>query len=632
LIARLDSKLIALPSWLICILYSYAGVQPLFVVFELRPDLYEGIKSAVFLVVFVFKIYFFLIIIYSLQTGRMFNYFFCSRILNDHVRTMKDQRATPKETPLPVSGDAKPVEPPTDRPAEKESPKSNGTRPGKTADDDHLLVWGERLGALATIAFVVPLLGYAAGSENMKVWLASSSPTYVLIVLHLLLLLIFSVWFFVTWYRRRKVSPPSEPSKSKELSRKFRELSKQRFEKLSEPEFKEVSEPDFDKDLSDLTEKQSTAFTKYFLCFWISLLLLYAGLLWAKYRAPKADAQVALAAQKQAALSDKTLPPSYRALIASTQTAGGRISEPTMSTLKMLGKVRYSLLLFVLNNFTALSVFCCFGILYMPRDDSDFEAKLRLTRRYSLLIAFLLTLLTPLLLVVVKGNAFTQSDVDQISTLFAAVGGTLNAVAFALLIARLDSRIIGIPSSLIAVLYGYAALQPLFVAFNQSTNVLRAIETSAVIAALLFKICLILIVVHVARTRGLRDYLWFFPVLHRSVNSVFHNQFEITAYGREPGSFTFSIFDRNVERYRTEASYSTKAQCDEAVEKLVDLMKERKNYSTTPKELRGTYWIQIRPVGGDLVCESTDLRSADEVVDLIEESIEKVPYCKYSRA
>jgi hypothetical protein len=71
LVARLDSKLLGLPSWLICILYFYAGVQPMFVVFELHPEVYAGIKTAVLWVVFIFKIYFFLIIFYSLQTGRM---------------------------------------------------------------------------------------------------------------------------------------------------------------------------------------------------------------------------------------------------------------------------------------------------------------------------------------------------------------------------------------------------------------------------------------------------------------------------------------------------------------------------------------------------------------------------------
>jgi|GEM_PF-4148069 len=634
LIARLDSKLIALPSWLICILYFYAGVQPLFVVFELEEGMYVGIRTAVFLVVFIFKIYFFLIIIYSLQTGRMFNYFFCSRILNDHVRAIKEQRAQPtsEKTPLTVSGDAKLAEHATEGSADEQA-QTDLTQPGKLADAQ-LLVWGQRTGAFAALAFVVLLLSYGAGPDRMKGWLASSNPKYVFIYLHLILLSIVSLFFF-TRHKRHRVSPPSKPSKSKDLAKEFRKLSEERFEKLSDPKFKVASEPEFEKRLSALTDKQFAAFKKYFLWFWISLLLLYAALLVASHRGPTADpSQVSQAPQNQAVLTDKSLPPSYRLALASTLPPDGNVRAPNPATMpapEMFEKVKYPLLLFVLNNFTVFSVFCCFGILYVPRDDKDFEAKHRLIFNYSFLIAFLLTILTPLLLVVVKGNAFTQSDVDQIPTLLAVVGGTLNAVAFALLIARLDSRIIGIQSSLISVLYGYAALQPLFVAFNQSIPVLRAIETSAVLAAFLFKICLILIVVHIGRSRGLSDYLWFFPVLHRSVNSVFHNQFEIRAFSLGPASFTFAIFNKNVEIYKTEKSYPTRAECDAVVENLTKRMEKGSSYRPALKPVQGTYWVQVTNSDDLLICESTSLRTKEEAHELINESIEKVPYCKYDR-
>ncbi|HKO99928.1 MAG TPA: hypothetical protein VJU86_23340 [Pyrinomonadaceae bacterium] len=607
LIARLDSKLIALPSWLICILYSYAGVQPLFVVFELEPEVYAGIKTAVLLVVFVFKIYLFLIIIYSLQTGRMYNYFFCSGILNDHVRRIKLQRfqATCEKEPPLASSNAKLAESSSEKAANEHSPETAPTHAGKGADD-HLLVWCQRLGAFAIIAFIGLLLGYAAGPVAMKGWLASPYPKDVVIYLHLVLLMIGIGWFFLTRHKRHRVSLPSEPSRSKELSKEFRELSEERFDKFSEPEFKE--EAKFKK-LTVLTERQFTAFTKYFFWFWISLLLLYAALFVTTSGAQRIGlAQVSQPSQQQ-------------------QSQG----KAPVATREMFGKVRYPLLLFVLNNFTVFSLFCCFGILYLPRDDRNFEAKHRLIFHYSLLIAVLLTILTPLLLVVVKGNSFTTSDVEQIPLLFAVVGGTLNAVAFALLIARLDSRIIGIRSSLISILYGYAALQPLFVAFNQSSDVLRAIESAAVFAAFLFKICLILIVVHFGRSRGFSDYLWFFPVLHRSVNSVFHNQFEIRAFSLGPASFTFAIFNKTAEIYKTEKSYLTRAECDGVVDNLTKRMTKGSSYRLAPKPLQGTYWVQVTNSDGSLICESICLRSEEQAQDLINESIEKVPYCKYDR-
>jgi hypothetical protein len=209
-----------------------------------------------------------------------------------------------------------------------------------------------------------------------------------------------------------------------------------------------------------------------------------------------------------------------------------------------------------------------------------------------------------------------------------AVGGTLNAVAFALLIARLDSRIIGLRLPMVTVLYTYAALQPLFVTFNQPSRLLKFIATSAMIAAFLFKICLVFMVGHVRKSGGLINYLWFFPVLSKSVNSVFGNQFEIKLYSPKPKSFTFSISNNNVETYRAVEIYDTKEECEAKIKTLVGAMKERQNYFKPP-EIQGTYWVQVS--ADKLLCESTGLRSEAEVNELINESIKMVPYCKYNR-
>lgn len=77
LIGRLDSKLIGLSVGLVSILYVYAAVQPLFVVFSIPDKINENIKTFVLLTVFSFKIYFFLIIVYILQSGRLLNYLCC---------------------------------------------------------------------------------------------------------------------------------------------------------------------------------------------------------------------------------------------------------------------------------------------------------------------------------------------------------------------------------------------------------------------------------------------------------------------------------------------------------------------------------------------------------------------------
>src|SRR6185503_15541898 len=91
LIARLDSKLVGLPSWLISILYSYAAAQPLFVVFELnQTEVFDKITTGVLIFVFVSKIYFFLIITYALQTGKMLNYLSCFPILEKRAKKARE--------------------------------------------------------------------------------------------------------------------------------------------------------------------------------------------------------------------------------------------------------------------------------------------------------------------------------------------------------------------------------------------------------------------------------------------------------------------------------------------------------------------------------------------------------------
>jgi hypothetical protein len=92
LIGRLDSKLIGLSVGLISILYVYAAVQPLFVVFVSPVQINENIKTFVLLTVFSFKIYFFLIIVYILQSGRLLNYLCCFPTLHTFIDSIWGNR------------------------------------------------------------------------------------------------------------------------------------------------------------------------------------------------------------------------------------------------------------------------------------------------------------------------------------------------------------------------------------------------------------------------------------------------------------------------------------------------------------------------------------------------------------
>jgi uncharacterized protein YegP (UPF0339 family) len=650
LIARLDSKLIGLPSSLICVLYFYAGVQPMFVVFELHPEVYAGIKTAVLWVVFIFKIYFFLIIFYSLQTGRMFNYFFCSEILNDHVKALKESLSAESESKIQAASDhlQRHSEPSTATPQEQSPQEAEQAPQIETVDDDLRAIWFKRLGVVAIVFFAGSLLFYVSLSEEYKHWIDGSRLSDYVVRLHLLLLIIICGVVIRAWYRETKNG--------------FLPNDQARFQKPAELRFR-LDKPDSAYarkrtlgDLSNRTNEQFKSFTHYFRLFWISLLLLYTAM-WLSGRGETTkpyesfDCPVAAVGQEMAAALSNEQPVQPSASSEHSQTPAAQVhssgatpvkkseatptpspqvAEKLLSIHEMDKNVKYSFVFFVLNNFTVLILFWCFTVLYIPADDGRFDEKHRLLRNYAVLVFVLLTVLVPLLAVIVKGNAFTPSDADKIPTILGAIGGTLNAVAFALLIARLDSRIIGLRSLLVTVLYGYAALQPLFITFNQPSNLLKFVATSAMIAAFVFKICLVLMVGHIRRSGGLIDYLWFFPVISNSVNSIFGNQFEIKAYSPKPGSFTFSIFNNNVETYRASEMYDTRAKCDHAIKTVVDAMKKKGNYSSEAEKLQGIHWIQVS-LDGQLLCESKGLRSQSEADELIDESIDNVPNCKYDR-
>jgi hypothetical protein len=59
---------------------------------------------------------------------------------------------------------------------------------------------------------------------------------------------------------------------------------------------------------------------------------------------------------------------------------------------------------------------------------------------------------------------------------------------------------------------------------------------------------------------------------------------------------------------------------------LREIAKHKESF--VPKEKFGTHWIEII-ADGDVLCHSIDLRSVQEVKELIEESAEKLPYCKF---
>jgi len=400
-----------------------------------------------------------------------------------------------------------------------------------TKAKDTRAIWFLRLGVAAIIIFASSLLVYVSLFGELKKSVDNSPLSTGVIVLHVALLLVILVVIgvFVGRDRRKEYKRGSLLTDES----RFKTASELRF-RLSEPMSPEDQNRKFDE-LSKRTREQFKSFTHSFRLFWISLLVLYLAM---GVRLPDRPAGLE-PSEKQPpselcpeSFGAKLLLPGTKANFSeenqakpqpdhkSETTQNGK-SEPLsdsqwpderLSISKLPKNTIFSFVYFVINNFSVLVLFWCFAVLYIPNDDEKFDEKHRLLRRYSLLIWVLLTVLVPLLAVIIKGNGFTPSEAEKIPTILGAVGGTLNAVAFALLIARLDSRLIGLRLPMVIVLYAYASFQPLFVTFNQPSNLLKFIATSAMIAAFLFKICLVLMIGHIRNSGGLIDYLWFFSV------------------------------------------------------------------------------------------------------------------------
>jgi hypothetical protein len=289
---------------------------------------------------------------------------------------------------------------------------------------------------------------------------------------------------------------------------------------------------------------------------------------------------------------------------------------------------------FALNTISMMFVFWCLTILYIPYQTRKGKAQQRKLIYYSSLIVFILIISFPLLFNVArKSGEFNDLSLLEYTTVFNAISGTLNAVVFALLIARLDSKLIGLRSWLVGILYLYAAVQPLFVVFSQPGLVNEVIKTVVLLLVFVFKIYFFLIIIYAMQTGRMLNYLFCFPTLNRRVNSMFDNSFEITIQKKGSKSFDFIINKHHLLIYESEHSFPSREACNAAVDRLQKLMSDETSYDINPSK-GGTFTVEIkdaRSVKRPVLCSSVDQRSNDDAQTLIKESVDNIPYCRLNK-
>jgi len=363
--------------------------------------------------------------------------------------------------------------------------------------------------------------------------------------------------------------------------------------KVQERVFNEKLGPDDQEALLNDGQAQVAQFKRYFLSFWVVMFFLYLAFLGKHLASSTGDV-------------------------------------PVISIADLITASAFPFLTFALNNISVWCIFLCFTILYLPARDEKSTRKRNRMIRFSLFALSILVLSFPL--VIFSGSSRIASTQDpsllNCFTYFDAISGITNAIVVAMLIARLDSKLIGLRSWLILILYSYSAVQPLFAVFEQKALVFQQIQTLVLIAVFLCKVYFFLIIYYTLQTGRMLNYVFCFPILNRLSDSIFENQFEIKVERESDGNLEFLVANDDKPAYKSAKSFASREDCLKHIELLREVAKRKQSY--VPQERFGTHWVEIVAGGeGEVVCRSVDLRSAHEVKDLIEDSVEKLSYCKF---
>lgn len=323
----------------------------------------------------------------------------------------------------------------------------------------------------------------------------------------------------------------------------------------------------------------------------------------------------------------------------SIRDANGLLNEREVLAIDIWGAIdekKFEFFVFASNNISLLFIFWCFSILAIPWHlKKNIKKEKRLIINGTLVIFLLTFVCYPLFLLLNnEGGKYYEDKLLTYTVLTDAVSGLINAVVIAMLIARLDSKFIGLPSYLISILYGYSAVQPLFAVFEQPAIDSQIIKAFVLIAVFIFKIYFFLIITYTLQTGRMLDYLVCFPTLARRVDSLFANQFQFK-FRKEGKGIGFSIKRKNTLVYSSRLDFKDEKECREGIKYYKRILKRKEAYKI--REVNGTYWVDVFDINPIVVlnyadkkeiCYSIPLKSRDEAKDLVNESIENIPYCK----
>jgi hypothetical protein len=190
-----------------------------------------------------------------------------------------------------------------------------------------------------------------------------------------------------------------------------------------------------------------------------------------------------------------------------------------------------------LNNFSMSNIFICFLLIQSPlssltynsislnRDLDNFLSRkdftLLIVNGFSLLHLFMLFCILNLNH---DNPEKLRTIAEGVNTFFNSLSGIFNCVAVALLIARLDSKIVNVPSNLISILILYAAIQPMYIFFASEKNYLIVLLVSGF--TLVCKVYFYLIVAYIINSGRLADLFMTFPLIKKMIEQEGYHENE----------------------------------------------------------------------------------------------------------
>lgn len=306
--------------------------------------------------------------------------------------------------------------------------------------------------------------------------------------------------------------------------------------------------------------------------------------------------------------------------------------HPIDSWTKALTYKWEAMLTYCLNTISIMFILWCFIVIAIrAQKPTDFRRK-PLLIYLSLFFTVILTALYPTCIGLLPRNFhnyYYQQSLINYSVCLDAISGVVNAVVFALFIARLDSKFIGLPSNLIGLLYLYSAVQPLFLVFDLPGLVNEAIKVSVLVTVFILKIYFFFIITYALQKGKIFIYLYCFGTVNDRVESIMKNEYAIKLREEdkvENGKYRYDIYLGEFIMFKGEIVCESRDECIKEIEKFRTISKRNENY--TLKFFADAWYLQIVENNKTYCSSHIKIGSEKESKDIIDEAVEKIPFCE----